>query len=114
MILIENNEIALATDVEEVKLDIDTIDEFEFYSGMFCALTGSNPTGKAFVVEQVKSFNFNQKPKEGAGAEKQIQNTSMYYLLNAIYQETVYSFLRHTGCLRSSLHHRFIIKRPNQ
>ena len=92
MILIENNEIALATDVEEVKLDIDTLDEFEFYSGMFCALTGSNPTGKAFVVEQVKSFNFNQKPKEGAEVEKQIQNTSMYYSPNVIYQETVWSF----------------------
>ena len=78
MILIENDEIFLATDVEEVKLDIQTLGEFEFYTGLYCALVGTNPTGKAFVVDEVKSFNFNETIKDEDGTEKQIQNTSKY------------------------------------
>ena len=66
-----------------MKLDLDTLEEFSLYSGMMCAVTGTNPTGAAFVVEKIQSFDFG--PTEDISEIKmepqtKIQNTSKDFI----------------------------------
>lgn len=67
----------------QVKLDLDTLEEYSLFSGMFCAVTGTNPTGAAFVVEKIQSFDFG--PTEDIAEIKmepqaKIQNTSKNFV----------------------------------
>lgn len=78
--IMKDEDIILINEYEEVKLDLDTLEEFSLFSGMFCAVTGTNPTGAAFVVEKIQNFDFS--PTEDISEIKmepqaKIQNTTV-------------------------------------
>ena len=66
---------------------MDTLEEYSLFSGMFCAVTGTNPTGAAFVVEKIQSFDFG--PTEDISEIKmepqtKIQNTSKNFVCEKV------------------------------
>ena len=69
----------------KVKLDLDALESYAVYSGLFCAITGTNPNGKVFVAEKIQTFEFDplqffdenhEVPKERTD---QLQNTGEWF-----------------------------------
>jgi len=78
--IIKDDDILLINEYEEIRLDLDSLEEYSLFSGMFCAVTGTNPTGAAFVVEKIHHFDFS--PSEDVTDVKpepqmKIQNTTV-------------------------------------
>ena len=55
----------LLKDEQEVKLDIDQVDQYAIFPGMICALEGNNPTGDLFVVTKIIPQEIEPIPNEG-------------------------------------------------
>ena len=64
--------IFILRDDQEVKLDLDGLQSFSLFPGMFCALEGNNPTGDLFIVTKV----IVQERRPPPESERRIDDTS--------------------------------------
>ena len=89
---------------------MDTLEEYSLFSGMFCAVTGTNPTGAAFVVEKIQSFDFGLTEDISEikiEPHAKIQNTSKNFVLCSYSHDCYFSGFGGFGAL---LHVRFTFK----